>query len=93
MKDYGQRWNVNTMKDVIYIHMNDYGTMNLKKWSMKLYSNTQNLSVCRGPLHKPREATFKYELRLWTESSHILKCGHNREIMSQHNGDAITLQS
>ena len=93
MKDYGQRWNVNTMKDVIYIYMNDYSTMNIKKWSMKLYSSTQNLSMCRGPLHQPRATAFKYELRLETESSYILKCSHNREMILQHSGNAITLQS
>ena len=54
------------MKDAMYKHMNDYGTMNLKKRNKKLYNNAQNLSVCRGPLHQPRATAFKYELRLET---------------------------
>ena len=60
---------------------------------MKLYSSTQNLSMCRGPLHRPWATTFNLELRLETESSHILKRIHNREMILQHSGNVITLQS
>ena len=31
MKDYEQRWNVNTMKDVMYIHVNDLQHNELKE--------------------------------------------------------------
>ena len=77
----------------MYKHMNDYGTMNLKKRNKKICSNAQNLSVCRGPLHQPRATAFKYELHLETESSYISKCSHNREMILQHSGNVITLQS
>ena len=79
------------MKDVMYKHMNDLWHNELKEIKQELYNNAQNLSVCRGPLHQPRATTFKYELRLETESSYILKWSHNREVILRHSGNVITL--
>lgn len=70
-----------------YIQVNDYGIMNRKKHSVKMYNSMkQNLGVYRGPLHNLGKIistmNYAYEQSLLMYSKH----SHNKEIMSQHNG-------
>ena len=68
------------MKDAMYKHVNELWHNELKE-------------IKQETIHQPQATTFKYELRLETESSYILKCSHNREMILQHSGNTITLQS
>jgi len=67
--------------------VNNYGLMNIKKHSMRLYNNMkENLGMCMGPLHNLKQQLStknyaqKHSLLIYSEHS------HNNETMSQHSG-------